>query len=63
MRISIPGLVVIICYVFVDDIIVYGKTEAKFLSNLKKALQRLIDFIIVLKVSKCQLGCPEITFL
>ena len=61
-EIVLAGLVGIICYVFVDDIIVFGKTESEFLANMETILTRLKEFNVVLKGSKCHLGCPEVNF-
>ena len=47
-------------HVFVDDIIVYGKTEDEFVKNLRKVFERLKEFNIVLKDSKCHWGCSEV---
>ena len=59
----LAGLIGIIAYVFVDDIIVYARTEEEFLANMKTVLDRLKDFNIVLKGSKCHIGVSEVTFL
>ena len=59
----LAGLVGIISYVFVDDIIVYGRTESEFLANMETVLNRLKDFNIVLKGSKCHIGVSEVSFL
>ena len=59
----LAGLVGIISYVFVDDIIVYGRTESEFLANMETVLNRLKDFNIVFKGSKCHIGVSEVSFL
>jgi len=62
-EIVLQGLVCIICFVFIDDIIIFAASESEFLARLRLVLQRLQSFNIVLKGSKCQLGCPEVKFL
>ena len=62
-EIVLQGLVGIICFVFIDDIIIYAASESEFLARLRLVLQRLKASNIVLKGSKCQLGCPEVKFL
>lgn len=62
-EIVLAGLVGVICYVFVDAIIVFGKTEAELLANMETVLDRLKEFNVVLKGSKCHLGCPELNIL
>ena len=59
----LAGLIGIMGHVFIDDIIIYGKTEQQFLENYQKVLDRLKEFNIVLKRSKCHRGCTEVSFL
>jgi hypothetical protein len=51
------------CVVYIDDIIVYGKSEEEFLHRLDKVLSRLVQFNVRLKPSKCNFGYSEITFI
>jgi hypothetical protein len=62
-EVVLQGLVGLICYVFIDDIIVYAPTEAEFLARLRLVLQRLQRHHIVLKGAKCHFGCPDVKFL
>lgn len=58
----LSGLLGITCLLYIDDIVVYG-TEATFAGNLRAVLQRLADFQVVLKESKCRFGVKQITYL
>jgi hypothetical protein len=62
-EVVLQGLVGIICYVFIDDIIVFAASESEFVARLKIVLQRLHTHNIVLKGSKCTFGCPDVKFL
>jgi hypothetical protein len=62
-EIVLAGYVGIICYVFIDDIIIFAKSETDFLFRLKTILDRLQKFNVVLKGSKCHLGTPTVRFL
>ena len=62
-EIVLAGYVGIICYVFIDDIIIFAKSEAEFLVRLTTILDRLQHFNVVLKGSKCHLGTPTVRFL
>ncbi|GKT21397.1 hypothetical protein ADUPG1_011894 [Aduncisulcus paluster] len=44
------------CQIFIDDIIVYGKTEEEFERSLKRVLDRLSRLNIKAKASKCSFG-------
>jgi hypothetical protein len=62
-EVVLQGLVGIVCYVFIDDIIVFAPTESEFLARLRLVLQRLHRHRIVLKGAKCHFGCPDVKFL
>lgn len=51
------------CYVYLDDIIVYGRTREEHSVNLKKVLARLDEYKLKVKPSKCQFLTNEISFL
>ena len=48
---------------FLDDICVLGKSTREHLKNLKKVLQRIIQYGLKLKPKKCQLFQKKIEFL
>jgi transposase InsO family protein len=51
------------CEVYLDDVIVFGKTWEEFLSNLKKVLARLASGNVRLNLKKCSFGQKEVEFL
>lgn len=59
----LSGLQGVACEVFIDDIIVHGRTPSEFLRHLEAVLQRLCDAGVRLKASKCRFGLPEIDYL
>lgn len=40
----LAGLVYIICEIYIDDVLIHGRTEEDFLVNLRKVLDRLRTF-------------------
>jgi len=50
------------CELYLDDIVVFGATKEEFLANLRKVLQRLIDFNVTLNPNKCQIGLEEVEY-
>ena len=59
VTIVLRGLVYLICEVYLDDIIVHGKTEDEFLDRLRKVFERLRSHNITLNPSKCRLGMAQ----
>ena len=53
----------IFCLVFLDDILVFSKTEAEHEEHLHKVLSLLSENSLTIKLSKCQFGVKQITFL
>jgi hypothetical protein len=49
--------------VFIDDILVYSKNEAEHAEHLHIVLQRLRDYRLYAKLSKCDFWLKEIKFL
>ncbi len=47
---------------YIDDMLVYGRTEEEFLVNLEKVLERLKEFNITVNPDKCKLGLTEVEF-
>ena len=53
----------IFCLVFLDDILVFSKTEEEHVEHLHKVLTLLQEHHLKIKLSKCQFGVKKITFL
>jgi len=51
------------CLVYLDDIIVFGETEAAHHANLAKVLRAIQAANLTVKPSKCAFGAPELKFL
>ena len=56
------GLLYYICEVYLDDIIVHGKTTAEFLERLRKVFERIAKFKIKLKPNKCKFGLSQVEY-
>ena len=52
----LSGLVDRCCLVYLDDIVIFGETMAKFLSNVSEVLNRLRAFDLLVKASKIKCG-------
>lgn len=63
MDLILSGLKYEICLVYLDDIIVFGRTWKEHCDNLRTVLERLQSAGIFLKPKKCQFGKRSITFL
>lgn len=59
----LAGLIGKCCMVYVDDILVYSKTEQQHAEHLKAVFQRLRNAGLQLKPSKCHFGLTEIELL
>ena len=58
----LSGLVYDCCEVYIDDVIIFGKTEEEFLTNLDKVFARFKEFNIFLNPDKCVLGVNELEY-
>lgn len=56
------GLNMVICELYLDDIIVPGTSEDEFLDRLERVLQRFQERGITLNPSKCRFGLSEVTY-
>jgi hypothetical protein len=63
MELVLSGLMWSACLVYIDDVIVYGRTFEECLSNLTKVLERFRRAGLKLKPAKCQLFRAETGFL
>jgi hypothetical protein len=51
------------CCVYIDDVIVFGRTWETYMINLKRVLERFQEWGVLLKVSKCRFAVQEAKFL
>ena len=51
------------CLIYLDDIVIFSKTQEEHIEHLDAVLQRLIDAGLKLKPSKCNLFKKEIVYL
>jgi hypothetical protein len=52
-----------ICLIYLDDVIVLGRSFADMVTNLKKAYDRLLSAGLKLKAKKCHLFCKKVVYL
>jgi hypothetical protein len=63
MESVLRGLTYEACLVYLDDVIVIGRTFQKQLDNLQKVFQRLREAHLKLNPEKCQLFRREVRYL
>lgn len=63
MEVVLAGLNFNICLVYIDDIIIFGKTFDETLQNLEQVFKKLQSAGLKLKASKCTLFKKEVLFL
>ena len=59
----LKGLIEKSCWVYLDDIIVFGKFWEEFIDNLEKVFERLKQYNVSVKASKTRIGYEEIKIL
>jgi hypothetical protein len=57
------GLVFVICEVYLDDILVYGKDAEEYLTNLRSVFERFRRYKITINPDKCLFGVTSLEFL
>ena len=63
MNTVLQGLIGRICFVYVDDIIIYSPSQEKHVDHLQQVLQRMEDAGLKLKANKCNIGHPKVDLL
>ena len=63
MDLALAGLNWSICLVYLDDVLVFGRTWSEHMERLDAVLQRFKDANILLKFGKCEFFQRELTFL
>ena len=56
------GLIQISCELYIDDVLVYGRTFEEFLANLKKVFERFSKHKLTLNPDKCSFGLKEVEY-
>jgi hypothetical protein len=46
------GLIYIICELYIDDLLIYGRTEENFFRNVETVFEKLREFNVTLKPKK-----------
>jgi hypothetical protein len=60
---ALAGLVNITCVVFLDDILIYSKTEQEHIKHVREVLEKLRQYKLYVKLSKCEFHTQETEFL
>lgn len=60
---ALGGLVDTICIVYLNDILIYSRSEADYKIHVKQVLQRLQDQNLYVKVSKCTFNTYSVNYL
>ena len=63
METVLAGLTCDCCMVYLDDILVIGRTFSEHIQNLRQVLQRLRDAGLRLKLAKCHLLAESVEYL
>lgn len=63
MNLILSGFLNKFCFIYVDDVIIFSKSESEHLDHLEKILQRLKDAGFKVKLSKCQLFKKSLNYL
>ena len=58
----LAGLVYIICEIYIDDVLIHGRSEEDFLANLRKVLDRLRAFNVAANQKKTKLRLSEVEY-
>ena len=63
MNMVLEGLIAIICFVYLDDVIVFSTTIPQHIIDVQTVVDRLIKYNLKLKMSKCEILQKEIVYL
>ena len=58
----LEGLLYDLCEVYIDDVLIYGRDEDQYVSNLRAVFERLRDRKVTINPDKCIFGADEIEF-
>ena len=60
---AMAGLLDVTCVVYLDDILIYSCNSAAYTQHVKEVLQRLHQYNLYAKLSKCQFSVTQTDFL
>jgi hypothetical protein len=63
METVLAGLQWDICLIYLDDVIVLGRSFEDMVTNLRKVYDRLLPAGLKLKAKKCHLFCKKVVYL
>lgn len=63
MNTVLSDLIGCICFIYIDDIVVYSSNEHTYLQHLQKVLSRLEQAGLALNMKKCKIRQQSLTFL
>ena len=63
METVLAGLQWDICLIYLDDVIVLGRSLEDMVTNLKKVYDRLLAAELKIKAKKCHLFCKKVVYL
>jgi RNase H-like domain found in reverse transcriptase/Reverse transcriptase (RNA-dependent DNA polymerase) len=58
----LAGLMYVICELYIDDLLIPGRTESEFLTNVRTVFERLRKHKITVKPSKCLFGVSSLEY-
>ncbi|GKT29972.1 Retrovirus-related Pol polyprotein from transposon, partial [Aduncisulcus paluster] len=59
----LQGLIVPVCLVYIDDVLIFGKSKDEFTINLELVLNRIKAYGLKLNPKKCLIGFQSLEFL
>ena len=62
MTVVLVGLVYVICEVYIDDVIVHGKTPEEFLKRLRQMFERFRTYNVSLNPAKSMIGMNRVEY-
>jgi hypothetical protein len=63
MEMMLDGLLWTRCIVYIDDVIIFGRTFEEHTENLRMVLERMREFNVVAKPKKCEVARKELYYL
>ena len=57
------GLVYEICEIYIDDVLIHGKSDPELLDNTRRVFERLRDKNVAVNPKKTELGLAEVEYI